>query len=105
MFGGHETTAKSVENFLVLHSLNGDSHEFPQLTFALWELAKRRDFQEKLRVEINETLAKVKTRGDTDFTADDFERMPYLVAFTKVRRGRLFVSPIDGEVRSLHRKL
>ena len=56
-----------------------------QLTFALWEMAEHRDFQEKLRAEINETLARVKARGDTDFTANDFESMPYLVAITKVR--------------------
>jgi len=37
-------------------------------------------------VEINETLEKVKARGDTDFTAKDFDNMPYLVAVTKVRR-------------------
>ena len=69
------------------------------MTFGLWELAKHRDFQDKLRAEINETLAKVKARGDSDFTANDFESMPYLVAFTKVRRSRLFNrSLIGGEV-------
>ena len=55
------------------------------MTLGLWELAKHRDIQEKLRAEINKTLAKVKERGDTDFTASDFENMPYLIAFTKVR--------------------
>jgi len=64
MFAGHETTAKS-------------------LTFGLWELAKHRDYQEKLRAEVNETLAEVNARGDADFAAKDFESMPYLVAFTK----------------------
>ena len=47
-------------------------------------MAKHRDYQEKLRAEINETLAKIKARGDADFAADDFESMTYLVAFTKV---------------------
>ena len=60
-------------------------------------MAKHRDCQEKLRVEINETLAKVKARGDVDFTANDFESMPFLVAVTKVRRNNLFVSFNDGE--------
>ena len=69
-----------------------------QVTYGLWELAKHRDFQEKLRAEINETLAKIKARGNSDFTANDFESMPYLVAFTKVRRDRLFVSLTDGEI-------
>jgi len=63
-------------------------------------LAKHRDCQGKLRAEINETLAKVKARGDADFTANDFENMPYLVAFTKVRRDHSFVSPIDGNIHS-----
>ena len=69
-----------------------------QMTFGLWELANHRDFQEKLRAEINETLAKVKARGDTDFTVDDFERMPCLVAFVKVRWGHLFVSRNEDKI-------
>ena len=62
-----------------------------QLTFGLWELAKHQDCQEKLRREIKETLEKVKARGDADFTASDFESMPYLVAITKVLWNHLFV--------------
>ena len=73
----------------------------PQLTFAFWELAKHRDCQEKLRAEINETLAKVNARGDADFTANDFESMPYLVAVTKVRRGTHTRARL---VKPLHRK-
>ena len=69
-----------------------------QLTFGLWELAKHRDCQEKLRAEINDTLEKVRARGDADFTASDFENMPYLVAFMKVRRDRPFVSPIGSGI-------
>ena len=68
------------------------------MAFGLWELAKHRDVQEKLRTEIDKTLEKVKARGDTDFTADDFENMPYLVAFTKVRRSRFFASLIESGV-------
>jgi len=61
-------------------------------------LAKHRDCQEKLRAEINETLEKIKARGDADFRANDFESMPYLVAVTKVRLDRSFASPNDGEI-------
>ena len=68
------------------------------MTLALWELSKHRDFQEKMRTEINETLVKVKARGDAGFTADDFENMPHLVAFIKVRQNHLFVSLIEGDV-------
>jgi len=53
------------------------------LTFALWELAKDPQFQERLRTEVNETLKMVKARGDDDFTANDLETMPCLVALTK----------------------
>jgi len=48
-------------------------------------LAKHRECQEKLRAEINQTLAEVKARGDAEITANDFENMPYLVALTKVQ--------------------
>ena len=85
MLAGHETTAKAVRTLssgnrfgIVITTL--------QLTFTLWEMAKHRECQEKLRAEINETLEKVKARGDNDFTANDLENMPYLVAITKVRR-------------------
>ena len=49
-------------------------------------------------MEINETLEKVKARGDADFTANDFETMPYLVAITKVCRTHLFTSIKEGEI-------
>ena len=52
--------------------------------FALWELAKRRHVQERLRTEIVETLEKIKARGDKDFSVNDFDSMPYLLAFGKV---------------------
>jgi len=71
-----------------------------QLTFGLWELANHRDYQEQLRAEINETLMGVKARGDVDFTANDFESMPYLVAFTKVRWDCSLASLIYGRIHS-----
>ena len=54
------------------------------MTYALWELAKNRDVQDKLRAEVIEAWEKVKARGD-EFVADDFDSMPYLVAVGKVR--------------------
>jgi len=54
------------------------------LAFCLWELAKKRDVQERLRVEITETLEKIRARGDSDFDVNDFDSMPYLVAVGKV---------------------
>jgi len=90
MLAGHETTAKAVGILSSVHSLDLVL-TILQLTFTLWEMAKHRDLQEKLRTEINETLEKVKARGDADLTANDFENMPYLVAITKVRRSHLVV--------------
>jgi len=55
------------------------------LAFFLWELAKNRNVQEKLRAEINETWERVKARDDSEFVADDFNGMPYLVTVGKVR--------------------
>ena len=64
-------------------------------------MAKNRDCQEKLRAEISETLEKVKARGDAEFTANDFETMPYLVAVTKVRGIHLFTSLKEGDIHSV----
>jgi len=64
MFAGHETTTRS-------------------LTFGLWELAKKPQIQHRLREEITETLEKVRARGDSDFNANDFDSMPYLLAVGK----------------------
>ena len=91
MLAGHETTAKAVGILSSVHSLDVGLTTL-QLTFTLWEMAKHRKCQEKLRAEINETLEKIKARGDADFTANDLENMPYLVAVTKVPWNHLVVS-------------
>lgn len=54
------------------------------MTFILWELAKNRHIQEKLRAEIKETLGRIRARGDNDFSVNDFDSMPYLLAVGKV---------------------
>jgi len=64
MFAGHTTTAGT-------------------LTFGFWELAKKPHIQERLRAEIMETLEKVRSRGDSDFSVNDFNSMPYLLAVGK----------------------
>jgi len=54
------------------------------VTFGLWELAKKPQVQERLRAEITGTLEKIRARGDKDFSVNDFDSMPYLVAVGKV---------------------
>lgn len=54
------------------------------LTWTLLELALHPDVQDKLRREIHQKERDVKARGDTQFSASDFEDMPYLTAVLKV---------------------
>lgn len=54
------------------------------MTLALYELAENRRVQQRLRTEIVETQGKIRTRGDDDFTVNDFDTMPYLLAVVKV---------------------
>jgi len=76
MFAGHETTART-------------------LTCALWELAKNRHIQARLRAEIAETLEKIRSRGDSDFNVNDFDSMPYLLA---VGKETLRLHPVGIEI-------
>jgi len=64
MSAGHETVTKT-------------------LAFALWELAKNPRVQQRLRAEIVGTLEKIRARGDSDFSVNDFDSMPYLLAVVK----------------------
>ena len=54
------------------------------ISWTLLEFAKRPEIQHRLRAEIRQMEAKIRARGDHEFTADDMESMPYLVAITKV---------------------
>ncbi|KAF9010659.1 cytochrome P450 [Cyathus striatus] len=64
MLAGHETTANSI-------------------SWTLLELSRQPDIQKKLRAEINETLRAISARGNSEFTASDFDSMPYLNAVLK----------------------
>ena len=55
-----------------------------QLTLALWELANNPRVQGRLREEIVEKLGQIRSTGRDDFTVDDFDSMPYLLAVGKV---------------------
>ena len=82
IFAGHETTARSVSFPNI--STGNTSQLTLQLTFFLWELAKNCRVQEKLREEVTETLGQIKARCKSDFTVEDLDSMPWLVAVVKV---------------------
>ena len=65
LLAGHETTSNT-------------------LSWILLELARRPRVQSKLRAEIQEMEAAIRTRGDTQFTIADFDEMPYTMAVIKV---------------------
>jgi hypothetical protein len=61
--------------------------------------------QSRLRVEIRETEAAIRARGDTQFTMADFDAMPYTTAVIKVRGASLpVVRYFDSPCASLTRK-
>jgi len=64
MFAAHETTAITI-------------------AWGLYELAKHPEVQTRLREEIMETRKKIKARGETEFTTNDFDAMPYTIAVMK----------------------
>ncbi|PBK93679.1 cytochrome P450 [Armillaria gallica] len=64
VFAGHETTSNT-------------------LSFALLELVAHPECQTKLRQEIRETQRKIHAVGRDEFTAADFDAMPYLTAVVK----------------------
>lgn len=65
LLAGHETSATS-------------------LCWVLLEVARNKDVQDRLREEIRATEKEIIARGDTDFTATDFENMQYMGAVLKV---------------------
>lgn len=65
LLAGHETIANS-------------------LCWGLLDLAQNPNVQTRLRKEIWDMEKTIEERGGSEFTATDFEAMPYLVAVTKV---------------------
>ncbi|KAK0214030.1 cytochrome P450 [Armillaria fumosa] len=64
ILAGHETTANSI-------------------SFALLEMCRKPEMQDRLRKEIRATEQAVCERGDSGFLPTDFESMPYLSAMVK----------------------
>lgn len=64
VFPGHETTSNA-------------------MAWLLYEIARHTEFQEKLREEIMVTRARVRERGETDFTIFDLDSMQYVSATVK----------------------
>ncbi len=68
MFAGHESTATT-------------------LSWTFLELAKHHEVQNRLRAEIRKKERVVFNRGDTEFSVQDLDTMPYLTAVVKVSYG------------------
>ncbi|KAK0496994.1 cytochrome P450 [Armillaria luteobubalina] len=64
MFAGHETTANT-------------------LSWTFLELARHPEVQDRLRAEIREKEKLIFARGDTEFSVQDLDSMPYLTAVVK----------------------
>ncbi|KAK0462489.1 cytochrome P450 [Desarmillaria tabescens] len=64
MFAGHETTANT-------------------LSWTFFELARHPEVQDQLRAEIREKERVIFARGDTEFSVQDLDSMPYLTAVVK----------------------
>lgn len=54
------------------------------LSWSMLELARHTNIQDKLRREIRAKAREIKARGDSEFTSNDFDAMPYLTAVLKV---------------------
>jgi len=67
ILAGHETTANT-------------------LSWMLLELSRNPEIQTKLRYEIRTMEHTIRSRGDSEFKASDFDAMPYLLAVVKVNR-------------------
>lgn len=65
MGAGHETTSNS-------------------LSFLFLELCKHPEMQSRIRDEIRMQQLKIQERGESEFTAKDFDDMLYLTAVIKV---------------------
>lgn len=61
MVAGQETTASTI-------------------SWALYEMAKKPDVQQRLRDEIHSMERTIQERGDSEFAVADFEAMPFLQA-------------------------
>ncbi|KDR75603.1 hypothetical protein GALMADRAFT_226232 [Galerina marginata CBS 339.88] len=53
------------------------------LTWCLLEIARHSGVQNRLRSEIRQKEQEIKARGDSEFSASDFDDMPYLTAVLK----------------------
>ena len=52
--------------------------------YALWELARRPEIQDRLREEATETYEASRARGDEDLTSEDIDKMTFTNAVVKV---------------------
>jgi hypothetical protein len=68
------------------------------ISFLLLELANRPEIQDKVRREIRTALQSIRTRGDAQFDASDYDRMVYTTAVIKVSQNeynhRIMPTPV-----------
>ena len=69
-----------------MHHLTAAGHETTSntLTWMLYELAQRPEYQARMREEIRAARAQVVSRGDSAFTMDDLDGMKVVLAVIKV---------------------
>jgi cytochrome P450 len=84
-------------------TLTGQKTTAGTITWLLQELAKRPEYQDKLRLEIVEKRSEVNARGDEDFSMNDPESMEYLQAAIVVCRS-CFTELIARLTPVIHRR-
>lgn len=65
-------------------TLAGHETTSTTLTFLLYELARNPEYQTRMREEVQQARARVRARGDTNFTMEDLDSMTLCMNAIKV---------------------
>lgn len=77
-----ETDIETVDRTMILA---GHETVANSLVWGMFELCNHHGVQERLRAEIYEAERDLHQRNESQFSAKDYDSMPYLNAFLKVR--------------------
>lgn len=66
----------------------GEGTTSSTISWMLFELAKRPEYQVRMRDEIRAVRARASERGDSDFALEDLDSMKCTLAAIKVRRAK-----------------